>query len=223
MDFRTFRSTFVEKYHVPPPVMTCTGRIQRILDLGANVGFTAADLAASFPDSTVVAVEMDPDNFSQAEMNTRAFGERVRCVNAAAWIHDGGVRYASGVDCDAYRVAEGGADPCIAARSKTVDQLIDELPGQRADFVKIDVEGAESVLLSDENSAWLARVASLNVEVHEGPVVLARLVEALERSGFVVRKSSSRGVSLWAWRPSKLVCCGRREAPETLSMIRSGL
>lgn len=151
-DLATFRSTFIEQYHRPhedddfSPIGA--------LDLGANVGFTALELAARFEQATVIAVEMDPDNFAQALFNTRPFRQRVQCINAAAWIHDHGVSYALDADCDAYSVSEDSCDVlCANAASRTLDQLIDLCPNGHADFVKVDVEGAESVLLSCENSA----------------------------------------------------------------------
>lgn len=198
-DFRTFQSTFVAQYHVPPQLPQDGSRLERILDLGANVGFVAADLAERYPEASVVAVEMDHDNFLQASANTVAFGERVRCGNAAAWIHDRGVCYALGADCDAYHVDEGDGAQSMAP-SRTLDQLIDELPGKRADFVKKDVEGAESVLLSRQYSSWLARVGLLNVEVHEGAPQLAQVLGVLQARGFEVVMSTSHGSALWAWR-----------------------
>lgn len=200
MDFRTFRSTFVSQYHLPPS--GDRRRIRRILDLGANVGFTAADLASRYPAATVIAVEMDPDNCRCAEKNTEAFGERVRCLNAAAWIDDRGVSYAPDADCDAYCVSDG--DPGPGARtvpSMTIAQLIDLLPDRRADFVKMDVEGAETALLQPEDSGWLARVGALNVEVHDFGAA-GELGDLLEDAGFVVRRSTRHWSALEAWRAS---------------------
>ncbi len=196
-DFRTFLSTFAAQYHSAPLE---AGRVDRILDLGANVGYTAVDLAARHPRSTVIAVEMDPDNFAQAVENTAAFGDRVRCLNAAVWIHDRGVSYACDADSDAYAAIDcaGSADG-RDARSVTVDQLIDMLPGMHADFVKMDVEGAESVLLRPENAEWLDRVGSLNVEVHDA-LLLSAMSEQLRHAGFHVRRSTSHWSALEAWR-----------------------
>lgn len=202
-DFATFRSTFVERYHDPPAAAVAW--IERVLDLGANVGFTAADIAARFPTASVVAVEMDPHNLRQAQKNTFAFGERVRCIGAAAWINDEGVSYRVDSDDNAFAVVDGDiTGPLRSVPSLTIDQLIDMLPDGRADFVKMDVEGAEVVLLQPDHSAWLARVRSLNVEVHNVAAhkltVIPRLREVLESAGFVVRTSARRQDALEAWR-----------------------
>jgi FkbM family methyltransferase len=197
-DFRTFLSTFAARYHSAPVEV---GPVDRILDLGANVGYTAIDLAARFPRSTVIAVEMDPDNFAGAVENTAAFGDRVRCVNAAVWVHDHGVSYPCDVDSDAFAVGQDGTSSATArdVESVTIDQLVDMLPGKHADFVKLDVEGAESVLLQPENASWLGRVGSLNVEVHDA-TLLSAMSEQLRRAGFHVRRSTSHWSALEAWR-----------------------
>ena len=55
--------TFFHRFHLPP------GELARgacIVDLGANVGYTAAHLAALYPESRIIAVEMDGRNAAVA-------------------------------------------------------------------------------------------------------------------------------------------------------------
>jgi FkbM family methyltransferase len=197
-DFDTFVSTFLERYHDPPAA--AAARIESVLDLGANVGFTAADLAARFPTASVVAVEMDPSNHRQAQKNTFAFGERVRCISAAVWVHEDGVSYITDRNHDAFAVVVGDSTgPVRSVPSLTIDHLINMLPDKRVDFLKMDVEGAETVLLQPEHSAWLARVRSLNVEVHDS-TALPRLRDLLVSAGFAVRLSTRHWSALEAWR-----------------------
>jgi FkbM family methyltransferase len=197
-DFPTFRSTFIQEYHLPPSSLRS---VAAILDLGANVGYTAADLACRFPDARVVAVEMDDANCGQAAANLVQFGERVTCVHAAVWTHNDGVAYAQSGPEDAYTVAEYEADSHVGVKvpSVTIFHLLDMLPGSRADFVKMDVEGAERVLLAPENSEWLMHVETLAVEVHE-PGSLEQIRLWLMAAGFVVRDSARHWSALEAVR-----------------------
>lgn len=197
-DFATFRSAFVDRYHAPPAALV--GDVRVVLDLGANVGYTAAEMAARLPTAYVHAVEMDERNRRQAEKNTMGFGQRVRCTHAAVWIDDAGVSYRVDTNADAYRVADcDSPGPQLDAPSITMRQLLDALPGERADFVKMDVEGAESVLLDPEHAAWLSRVRSINVEVHD-PEDLERFQTSLVAAGFTVRPSTRHWSALQGWR-----------------------
>lgn len=198
-DWTTLKESFVYRYHVPPAALTL--EIRSILDLGANVGYTAAEMAMSFPKAALVAVEMDPENYRYAEMNTQCIGPRVRCVNAAVWIHDRGVAYDSDRECDAYCVQEGCVEsPDAVVRSMTPEQLLDLLPGGEADFVKMDIEGAEAEVLRRGRVAWLSRIKSLNVEIHDVADIDA-IRDVLEDAGFVVRRSTRHWSALEAWRP----------------------
>ena len=200
-DRRTFFTTFARRFHHPPEA--APARIAGVLDLGANVGYTAADLAARFPSASIVAVEMDAANFAQACRNTLAFRERVRCVRAAVWIDDAGVSYRRGALQDAFAVCvdDGACDgPVATAPSMTPGRLLDLLPSGRADFVKVDVEGAEAQLLRPGHAGWLARVESLTVELHP-PAVPADVQRWLQDAGFTVRRSATHPRALAAWRP----------------------
>jgi hypothetical protein len=64
--------SLIGKYHRPPATVSADARL--VIDLGANIGTTAADLANLFPQATVVAVELDPDTAEICRHNMRAWG-----------------------------------------------------------------------------------------------------------------------------------------------------
>ena len=113
--------TVLEAYQMPPEGIA---NPQWIVDLGANVGYTAAFLASRFPDARVCGVEMDPANAALARQNTRCYGDRVKIIEAAVWSYDGYCRF-SGRPADAFRVvrsdggASGSAATPEAARERT--------------------------------------------------------------------------------------------------------
>jgi len=165
-DLDTLFSTFRDRFHMPP---ASAPPPRRILDLGANVGYTLAHLAASFPDSFIVGVEMDPQNFALAELNTAAWRQRVRVVNAAVWHEAGSVNYCGGAE-DAYSVRTSTVNPDYregrVAKAITVDGLLREFQMDQVDFVKMDIEGAERAILLEHDPSWLSRVACLKIEIH---------------------------------------------------------
>jgi hypothetical protein len=65
-DWETAHASLIGRYHrLPPEVQD----VRTILDLGANIGATVADLAAAHPAARVLGVELDADNVELARRN----------------------------------------------------------------------------------------------------------------------------------------------------------
>lgn len=179
--------TFGEAYHRAPARLR-DGAI--ILDLGANVGYTAVDLALRHPRATVVAVEMDAANAAVASENLAPLGERCRLLRAAVWSRDGTVAY-GGDDAWGMRVlspGDGTARGETPARGEApavrIGTLLDRFHLERADYLKMDIEGGEAEVLSDRG--WLDRVDSLKIELHP-PASYACCADVLTEGGFRTR------------------------------------
>ncbi|MBM3474713.1 MAG: hypothetical protein FJX75_15725 [Armatimonadetes bacterium] len=106
-DWRTLLDTFAHQYHAPRDPLTDPAWI---VDLGANVGYTAAHYLYAYPSARVLAVEMDRDNHDLALRNLAPWERRFTLVNAAIWSSDGEVEY-GGAREDAYRVIETAGGP----------------------------------------------------------------------------------------------------------------
>lgn len=177
-DMRTLKNTFCLGYHRPP-----THQVNTIIDLGANVGYVAADFATRFPTARIVAVEMDAQNYELLVRNTSELG--VDTVHAAVWTHEHGVSYDAALDEDAF-AATSTEMPTV--RSVRVDTLISQLGGL-IDYVKMDIEGGESELITSDAS-WLDSVGCLNVELHVPDDECARIAFVLEERGFSVTRDT---------------------------------
>jgi FkbM family methyltransferase len=180
-DVFTFKAVFLHEFHLPPRPL---GPEPVILDLGSNIGLTVAHLAHTFPEATVIGVEMDPANFALARENTARYGDRVRLLRAAVWTEDGVISY-GGDRSDGFQVsgaARDGADRNHTAPAVRVDTLLDRHGISTADYVKMDVEGAEAAILAAA-PAWLDRVRSLKVEVHP-PATVESVSALLRERGF---------------------------------------
>jgi FkbM family methyltransferase len=187
-DVWTLKYTFLSQFHLPP-VPLSGGAI--IVDLGSNVGYTVAHLAHLYPTARVIGVEMDADNFALAERNTAAFGDRVRLVHAAVWTHDGEIAY-EGEGDDAFAVSgdapAGAATTVRSAPARRLDRILDEHGIHQVDYLKMDIEGAESAILADPD-AWIGRVRSMKIEIHP-PATFDSLRGVLESNGFTCSRDS---------------------------------
>ncbi|MEO8564454.1 MAG: FkbM family methyltransferase [bacterium] len=192
-DVWTFKYTFVSQFHLPPVALR-EGAL--ILDLGSNVGYTVAHLAQVHPTARVIGVEMDAANFALAQLNTAAYGERVRLVHAAVWTHDGEIAYGGDGD-DAFAVS-GDTGPRRAPAVR-VDTILAAHGVTQVDYVKMDVEGAEAAILA-EPADWLDCVRTMKIELHP-PATMESIRGVLEARGFTCSIYAQHPRCLIALRP----------------------
>ena len=141
-----------------------------ILDCGANVGYTAAYFLTRFPGARVIAVEPDPGNAALLRRNVAPYGARATVYETAIWSWPVGLVFettpfrSGGEWARQMREARAGETPAL--RAIDIPTLIAEAGDGRVSLLKMDIEGAETVVFSAP-CAWLARVDALMVEVHD--------------------------------------------------------
>jgi FkbM family methyltransferase len=188
-DALTIDSVFRLRNHLPPKTLDDDATI---LDLGANVGYVAADLATIYPKARIIAVELDDENAELASRNLAPFHCEV--VNAGIWIDDGTISY-DGNREDAFKILGDGTK---SGRAVTITSLLDERGIERVDYVKMDIEGAEWDLFN--SPGWLDRVDAISVEIHK-PEWLPTIESILRRNHFNVSRSQLHWCCLVAYRP----------------------
>jgi len=158
----------------------------RILDCGANIGLASLFFKRRYPAARITAFEADPGLAAMLEDNMRRnrAGD-VEVVAAAVWTEAGEVAFRpDGADSGAV-AALAGASATEAIRVPTI-RLAERLAAEPIDLLKLDIEGAESVVLAD-CAAALDNVAAVILEVHEFDPAKRRgpeLRQLLADSGF---------------------------------------
>jgi FkbM family methyltransferase len=143
--------------------------IKTILDAGANIGCASRYWAILHPNTEIVAVEPEPDNFHLLEENLAVYAGRIQAVNGAVW-PEKSVVYLDVGACNSasHRVGNGAANNRIAVQAYTIDELAAYTESKAFDLVKLDVEGAERELFSAVHTpAWLDKASVVVVELHE--------------------------------------------------------
>ena len=200
-DALVVHETFRDMVHAPPPEIAARG-VRRIVDLGANIGLTAAHNAVCFPQARILAVELDPRNAAAARAHTAPWADRVEVLQGAVWTEDGEIGYANELGSEyAFRVAPDGRATAPALSPDTVLSHLD--PGERVDFVKMDIEGVEAQLLSGPAARWTERIDSISLQVHD-PYTLEACARDLEALGFAARVEPRRADFLVAVRLASL-------------------
>jgi len=161
-----------------------------IVDAGSNIGLAILFFKRLYPRATVLGFEPDPDTFQLLRRNVEA--NRLQ-----------GVRIRNEALYDGRQALDLFGDPSTPG-SPQMTVLGDRLPGtakrvhatrlsdhvtEPVDFLKVDIEGAELIVLDDlESSGKLPLVGRMAIEyhhhLHAGDDSLAGLLATLERAGF---------------------------------------
>jgi FkbM family methyltransferase len=145
------------------------------VDVGANVGLHTLGLAQRIgPTGRVHAIEPDPQNFALLARGVeRAHLSNVRLHQVAASDTRGTLTlYISDANRGDHRIAPAAeARRSITVSAVTIDSLLADEP--RVDFVKIDVQGAESLAVRGLEET-LRRSPAIGVLCEVAPVWLRR-------------------------------------------------
>jgi FkbM family methyltransferase len=176
-DLSVFEQTFIVQEY------SCLRDLReplRVLDLGANVGFTAAYFLSIFPRASLIAVEPDEGNLAICRTNLLPYGERARVLPGAVWSQPATLRLIKGTFGDGREWAtQVGA--LLGASTKKgraslrgevqvqawdVGSIIDINGGGMVDLLKIDIERAEIEVFGESAASWLPRVRNICIELH---------------------------------------------------------
>lgn len=200
-DYGVAYEIFQHRYYECPRSLPVES-IGRVLDLGANVGFSCLWWLTRFPAAEVIALEPHPTHFAQCRANLAANGmlSRVDLHRAAAgtenrriMMSDAGT--SSSVISGSVIDGTGGG---IAADMLDVFAL---LASRRVDLMKLDIEGGEYAILEDQRFASL-QVPCVVMEWHGGPEGRDRCLSrfrTLDYETLELFDNGSHGM-LWAFR-----------------------
>ena len=146
---------------------TKAGRKPLIIDGGANIGMATIWFAQTFADATVIAIEPDQDNFDLLTRNTAYYGSNVKTIHGGLWSCPGQLRITNPeAGAAGYQVAFCDQPESGGIEALTLPQLVAEHPDHFLFFVKLDIEGAQKDLFS-ENLDWISAVHVIAIELDD--------------------------------------------------------
>ena len=161
-----------------------------ILDCGANIGVTVLHFKHLYPKATIVAFEPDKEICKVLRKNlTENAAQDVEVVEAAVWTTTGQHSFVS-EGADGSRLAGEELDSLAVYKryeARTV-RLAEYLDKGHVDFIKLDIEGAETEVILD-CADRLRNVDSMVIEFHlmnNSPQSIASLFQTLSDVGFNV-------------------------------------
>ncbi|MCE5336496.1 MAG: FkbM family methyltransferase [Desulfobacteraceae bacterium] len=133
----------------------------RIFDCGANVGTSCLYFKSLFPHARISAFEADPRIADVLQNNLVRNGcADIEVLPKAIWVHDGAVEFGC-EGADAGSIHSDSEKISIAA-VRLREMIRQE---ERLDFLKLDIEGAETAVLADCADV-LFRVERMFIEYH---------------------------------------------------------
>lgn len=164
-DIDNFIQIYLNKEYDFLPVQPNT-----ILDLGGYIGLASTYLAHRYPNSKIVLVEPDPDNFTIAKLNSRQFGN-IECLNVGVWSKSCDLTISAKIGGDwgtMVREVSEGEEVSPRIKAMSIIDILDFASMERIDFLKIDIEGSEKEIFSDPNSIeWIRRSNVISCELHD--------------------------------------------------------
>lgn len=152
--FRSFTEFWCSRFALDRPEIALLERFRRsqgvVFDVGANIGAYSTLLSAMCPDARIFAFEPSPDTAAVLRLNLRSSYAKNVTVESAALADIEGYsdfvnRSRESATNHLTRQAEPGAT--IRVATTTLDSYTAANGISRIDFIKIDVEGAEPLVL----------------------------------------------------------------------------
>jgi FkbM family methyltransferase len=175
-----------------------------VLDLGAYSGLTSIlfDQAVGVAGK-VVAVDADSENFACINCNLKLYervsGRSVTAVYGAVWSTDGELEFSSegSMGSSAASILGNARGTTRRVKSYTLASLVKGLAIDRVDFIKCDIEGAESVIFEAPEFFATHRPRML-IEVHpiDGVLTTEACRAVLGKYGYECREIGQMGSDL---------------------------
>jgi FkbM family methyltransferase len=141
-----------------------------IIDCGANVGYSAAYFLSRYPNSQLIAVEPDMENFNVLQSNVDVYGERATCIHAGVWSKSCGLVFSPETMVAGKEwgrtVREAKEGERSDARALDIGGILEMSGKKRISILKIDIEGSEAAVFSENYESWIDKVDNLVIELH---------------------------------------------------------
>ncbi len=139
-----------------------------IIDCGANIGLASLFFQSKFPEAAIVAVEPELSNYSQLVKNTEKYSN-ITTIRSGIWKKNAFLKVE-----DIHNFGNWGF-VCTEVETETADTItavsIGDIMRQfnktEIDLLKIDIEGAELEVFSENYESWLPKTKVIMIELHD--------------------------------------------------------
>lgn len=163
IDKITFREIFFKREYdieLPPAIKPTV-----IIDAGANIGFTTLFFANKYPNAKIVSIEPNAGNFEYLVANTKNY-PAITPVKSALWNKKELIQVVDrGYGDRGFMIEKNNEGESLQALS--INDLLDIYQLSHIDILKIDIEGSEKEVFSENYDRWLSITKCLVIELHD--------------------------------------------------------
>lgn len=138
-----------------------------ILDAGANVGYAALYLHRRYPRAQIYSIEPESSNIEMFKMNCAKY-DQIHLIEGGLWPRSTYLKISNPDGRkDGFCVEENEDYMENGIKAYTVNEILDKFSIDKIDLLKVDIEGAEKELFSENVDQWLPRVKVVMIELHD--------------------------------------------------------
>lgn len=136
-----------------------------IIDGGANIGLTSLFFANRYPNARIISVEPDENNFAVLSDNVRPYS-RITPVKSAIWNKKEQIHVVDkGYGDRGFMIEKNATGTVLEAMS--LPDLLQAHGITQIDILKLDIEGSEKEVFSENYDSWLPHTRCLIIELHD--------------------------------------------------------
>ena len=130
-------------------------KITSIVDLGANIGIETIRFAKLYPLAKILAIEAEQRNYEVLQLNTSML-DSVNCFNIAIWDKPAKLNFSQDSEsAQSWFLVEAENDEAAQIIGTPFDNFLKERKIKNIDILKVDIEGAEYELFSNNINDWI--------------------------------------------------------------------
>jgi FkbM family methyltransferase len=195
-DMQSFINTFIDPYLELKPYMKDT---RTVIDAGANIGYTAILFANWWPQAKIIGIEADRENYELALKNIGPYSN-ITLLHGGLWNKEIQLSIEAGQE-DGFVVreisnAQNGVSPENLTTGISLEQLLRTYSLPQIDFLKMNIEGSEKEVFSENYHTWLPKTKAMLVELHDGKNAgcSTTVFSAIAPYGFAIAETAPYGV-----------------------------
>jgi FkbM family methyltransferase len=167
-DMQSFNNTFIDTYLDKKPYLSDA---KFIIDAGANIGYTAILFANWWPQSKIISIEPDQENYLLTLKNTSEYAN-ITVINGGLWNKEADLKIEAGQE-DGFVVREvnlgqQSIKPENLTKGISIEQVLKHYHFTHIDFLKMNIEGSEKEIFSENYQNWLPETKAMLIELHDG-------------------------------------------------------
>ena len=162
-DDRVFRDVFLyNEFKLPICISP-----KLIVDAGAYTGFSSLYYSLKYPQAIIAAIEPDGRNFEILQKHTEKLSNIIR-IKAAVWPQDAFLKFVDrNTEEWSFQVEEVSGSETYDVEAVTIDAVMKKTGFDRIDILKLDIEGSEKELFSENYDVWMDKVNVIVIELHD--------------------------------------------------------